>query len=633
MGQYEQEVEELVSSSVPKSRETLFQGHTIVPGNPIYTHISAVVDNRIDVDQFNHSIFFEVDAELSRFHEALRHSLEALELLSLKFQSTHNRIEADIVASQIALISDPIFRSAIEEGIKQRGQRVEQAVAHAMFHLRHAFSCMPGSQFSERYDDVEDVCYRILSSLNRKKRRKESELLRKLVKEVRRPGLLGAVVSYSLAPSIASELTANRVLAVITCQGGAMSHTAVVCRAKGIPYISGVPEDILTKVKTSDAILIQPELGIVTIHPTLQRLNACLAQKKSSLRRSERPQGKRAPLTEIPKKVLSCHLNAETHSDEKDLNIEVCSTVDGPDEISQSIEYNIQKVGLYRTEYLVFQRRLIPSFEDQVEEYKKCIQPLNGQPIAFRTFDFSSDKSEGQLDSRIPALKDEQRGVSLISAYPNIVKKQLLAIFSAAHQCRGCDVRILFPMVSSKEILQKYLAIFSSAWELYSKQHIEEQLIAKPKVGIMIELPLAALQISQFKEDIDFISIGTNDLLQFTLAIDRVSNTPLDGDQHPFSGHVGFLHIIKHIVNQAKKEEIPLCLCGELASDPLFIPIFLGFGITSFSVPPRRAREVSEVIQLSQGQKVDQLASQVLLSASSSEVLQKARAYASSLQR
>lgn len=599
------------SSFSSEDAEIVFQGYTIAPGKPVLTTVSAIIDNRTDIEPV--SVIDEVypKEEIARFNEAIKLSLDSLQLLSLKLRSDRERVASDIVVTQIALIQDPFFQSFITEGILSRGQRVEQAVNHAMFHLRHAFSAIDSGKISEKYEDIEDILYRILHALKKEKKEKASISIQKSLVESKK-GDIGAVLAYSIPPSIASELSPYGIQALVTSEGGTMSHTAVIMKSLGIPYISGISHQMLTIAQPNDSILIDPKEGTITLRPTLERMNRTLHTKKSDK-------------GEASSSICCSKQRLRKNTVSSALALDLQATVHTADEVQEAIKSQAGSIGLFRSEYIAFRKGYVPSFEEQVEEYRSILLKSQGKCVTFRTFDFSSDKESFLVTEQDLHNKNSLHGILLRKPiHESLLQEQIFAIVTAAEKQ---PIRLLFPMISSKEEMDVCVGIFNKAWSCY--RSTVSQDIARPKIGIMVELPLTGVTFSSFYKKIDFISLGTNDLLQYALAVDRSSRLAHPEDARLISSHMGYLHILYHIIQKAAQQGIPLSVCGEMAGDPLFLPLLLGFGARSISVSPKVLTTIRSLLKTYEIHRVEALANDVLAATSSQQIANILHAWSS----
>ncbi|MGR3951869.1 MAG: PEP-utilizing enzyme [Chlamydia sp.] len=578
--------------------EIIFYGCTIVSGSPTLTSIAAIVDNRSNGEFIPSSETIDCEEELRRFYKALEVSRNSLYLLTLKLQSSKEHVASDIVMTQRALMQDPWFQSIILEGIVSKGQGVEQAIHQAMVQLRQAFCKNSLGVVSEKYEDIEDILKRLLVALKEGKKKKYDIMFEKNLTQVEKSPS-GSVIAFSVSPSFASELSSYAIRGLITCDGGIMSHTAVIMKSLGIPYISGISQNILSNTHKNSSILIIPKEGMVVLNPTVNRIKGCLDQQKgvkNDLHKSK------TPFIKKEKKERG------------NIAVEIQATVHNVKEVCEAIESNADSIGLFRTEYLAFYKGYIPSYEEQIEEYRAIFSAAAESLITFRTFDFSSDK-----EFFIPQYSEKEflPGVLLRKPiYSSLLKDQIRAILTAA---KNRPFKILFPMITSREETIFCLRIFNEIWDLHAKESIGQ--LFRPKVGIMVEIPRLGVAHTLSHEKTDFISLGTNDLLQYSLAIDRNFTFATLEDARFIFAHMGFLHVLYHIVQKSIRGEIPLSICGEMAGDPLFLPLLLGFGAKSISVAPKNIEKIRKLVNGYDTNSIKLLARKVLAASSSHEIV------------
>ncbi len=384
-----------------------------------------------------------------------------------------------------------------------------------------------------------------------------------------------AVIARDLTPSQTAALDRNLITGLAIDAGGQTSHTAILAHALGIPAIVGLG-DTSRRLSTGDTVVIDGDRGLVIINPDAATL---LDYRQQTQRQAQRAEEYRA-LADLP---------AVTKDD---VAITLTANIEFPTEVAPALELGAQGVGLYRTEYVYLSQEAPPTEEQQVETYTQAIQALGGRTLTFRTIDLGADKLPAGLDrldlhERNPFLGC--RSIRLCLQNLDLFRTQLRAILRAS--VHG-PTRIMFPLICNVMELRQAKMVLSDVQEDLLEQGIECQ--TDLPVGMMIEVPSAALQARAFAKEVDFFSIGTNDLIQYTVAVDR-------GNEHIaslYSGaHPAVIHLIKETIRAGKRGGVDTSLCGEMASDPDFIMLLLGLGLRSLSVTPPALPSVKQVIR------------------------------------
>jgi phosphotransferase system enzyme I (PtsI) len=420
--------------------------------------------------------------------------------------------------------------------------------------------------------DLIDVSRRILGHLQLLSRVRMSEIPHNSV-----------VLTHELVPSETVEASSSLISAFVTAAGGVTSHAAIIARAKGIPYVANVDIRLLKKIELQ-SIIVDGSEGLVIINPSKQNLKKYQEIKKGYL--------------ETYKKLKhSVHLKGETIDG---YEIRIFANIENPKEIELLHKNGAAGVGLFRSEYLFLARRQFPQEEEQFEIYKKMARSLRGRPLVVRIFDVGGDKKVDLLpedrDSKyFMAIGNEQnpalgcRAIRFLLRYPEILKTQLRAILRAS---RYGEIHILIPMVSDVSELREVRQMIDQIQTSLRKEGVK---VAKEiPVGCMIEVPSSVIMCESLAKEADFLSIGTNDLVQYVLAADR--SNPNISDLY-FSTHPSILRLIRMVVLAANRVRKPVILCGECAADPNMIPILMGLGIREFSVSARHIPLVKHTIR------------------------------------
>ncbi len=527
------------------------------------------VSEEVPIVQISHK---EIDREIERYRRALSSSRKDLEHLHyLSLQEGSSEIVA-ILGTHLEMIQDPIMTTVIEDRIREMQHNTESVFHGLIEEYKERFRSLPDDYFQERVDDIIDVSKRILSHLQPLPRMKMTEIPHNSI-----------ILAHELVPSETVEAQASAVSAFVTSVGGITSHAAIIARAKGIPYVANIDLKIF-KGTDPHALIVDGSEGLVIINPSLATLKKYEAMKKGQL-------------ASFKQLRHASRLKGETIDG---YEVKIFANLENPQEISALSKHGAFGVGLFRSEYLFLSQKQFPSEEEQFEVYKKMARGLKGKPLVIRIFDIGGDKkvdlspSDGDYHyfanvgaELNPALGC--RAIRFLLRYPEILRSQLRAILRAS--AYG-DIHILIPMVSDiSELRQVRAHIAEIAQELKLKG---VRFCSKIPVGCMIEVPSSAIMCDVLAAEADFLSIGTNDLVQYVVAADR--SNPSTSDLYS-SLHPSILRLVRTIVTCCNEFKKDLILCGELAADPLMIPILIGLGIREFSVSARHIPLVKHTIR------------------------------------
>lgn len=514
----------------------------------------------------------EIETEINRYRRALdlsRKDLEYLQKMSLL------EGPAEIVAilgTHLEIMKDPLITIGIEKKIRETQQNTELIFHHLIEEYRQRFSTLQDSYFQERVRDVIDISRRILGHLRPLARVKIADMPHNAI-----------ILAHELVPSETVEANASLVSAFVTATGGLTSHAAIIARAKGIPYVANIDLKQLKHIALH-SLIVDGAQGLVIINPAKATLKKYQDLKKT---------------IQANYKLLknATHLKGETIDG---YEVRIFANLENPKEIDLIMKNGASGIGLFRSEYLCLSKQSLPSEDEQFEIYKKMVRSLRGRPLVVRVFDLGGDKtvdlSPDNPDSMYftsighelnPALGC--RAIRFLLRYPQILETQLRAILRAS---RFGEIHILVPMVSD---ISELRIVREKILELQSVLRSEGHKIAKDiPLGCMIEVPSTALMCDAIAKEADFLSIGTNDLVQYVLAADRAN--PHTSDLY-YATHPSILRLIRMIVSYANAAHKPVILCGEIAADPMMIPILLGFGICEFSVAARHIPLVKHTVR------------------------------------
>lgn len=450
-------------------------------------------------------------------------------------------------------------------GLIASGLNAEAAVQQTLTAIVHAFQAMDNAYIAARVEDVRDVGNRIIRNL-----------MREPLKAFSQAATGSVIIADQLSPADASQLDPARIAGAATALGGAEGHTAIMARALGIPLVLGIP-DLRGAVNPGSQVIIDGSRGTVIVNPTARTL-ATYEQLKADARRQVERLGTMRSLPAVTRDGIEILLSA---------NVEL------PIEMEMVRRNGAAGVGLLRTEFLYMNRKDVPSEEEQYATLREIVEAMDGRPVTIRTLDVGGEKpAQGLLGdlSEAAASALGLRGIRLSLKHPKTMDAQMTAILRAA--CHG-PVRILLPMVSTvSEVRQAREALRRAARKLKRrKQPVPDPL---PPMGVMIEVPAAALAADALAQVADFFAIGSNDLTMYTLATDRTN----EHVAHLYDSlHPAVLRLIQFATGAALRARIPISLCGEMAGDPRYAPLLLGLGLRELSMLPANIPLVKQRIR------------------------------------
>lgn len=527
----------------------------------------------------------DVENEISRYRYAIKRSREDLERLQKELAKDQIEEGVDILEGHLQIMYDPLIATRVEDEIRSTYQNAEYVFHKNIKECHDRLNSCENPYFQERSKDVEDVSTRILGYLREQEFSYSTDIPPDSI-----------ICARDLTPSLVAEANGGRTVALVTQTGGATSHASIVARAKGIPYVSNIDYELLTAKGDATAI-VDGIAGELIIHPTDETLNNYrLAQQRllDNFRTIDK---------------LS-HLQAETYDGHR---VGLLANLDVDDELDVLHEYGGDGVGLYRSESVFLTHARFPSEDEQFLIYQRIVQKMRGLPIVIRTFDVGGDKWGG-IGSFSQELNPYLgcRAIRFLLKDKIIFKAQVRAILRAAVFGK---VSIMFPMVSSlSELIEAKELVREVADELKkSGIHYSDPF----KIGCMIEVPSAAVIADLLAKECDFLSIGTNDLVQYSLAVDR-GNHAMSDFYTP--AHPGILRLLRMIIIQANRRGIPVTVCGEAAADPRFMPLLLGLGVHDLSVALRRFPRVKKLIRHTSIVKAAALAEKALTLANAHEI-------------
>ena len=519
----------------------------------------------------------ELEKEIKRFKKAVEESKNQIREIKKKVKEKIGEKEAYIFQTHLSIIEDPNLIDETIKKIKEQKVNAETALTEVCKNFTERFKVVQTEFIEERFRDIEDAAGRILHNLLRKPILSLSHLEENIV-----------VVAYDLAPSDTVSMDKGKVLGFATDIGGRTSHTAIMARALEIPAVVGL-RDVTKKVKPGITIIIDGDKGHVIINPTSSQIRKYQERKKKLLVYRKNLE----ILRPLPPQTLDGR------------EVELAANIADQKEVDLAIKNGAEGVGLYRTEYLYMNRTSLPTEEEQLKAYKAVAEKMNPYSVIIRTLDIGGDK----FLSPLPVPKEINpfmgwRAIRLSLELVDIFKTQLRAILRAAQYGK---VKVMFPMISSLEEVKKANSILNMV-----KKELEEEGVSlsnSVEMGIMIEVPAAAIIADTLAKEVDFFSLGTNDLIQYTLAVDRV-NEKVAHLYQPF--HPSILRLINDVIKAAHRENTWVGACGEMASDPLGMIVLLGLGVDEFSIAPTSILEIKKIIRNLNWEELQKIADHLL---------------------
>ncbi len=499
-----------------------------------------------------------VEEEVERLQRSIEKSEKELNKILTFAQQKVGDAKARILEAQIMVLQDHFLIDSVKKRIRTELKNAEYIVSDEINKYANLMLAAHDEYMHERAHDMEDLKNRVVRNLQ------QERLVSKVDGSV-------VVVAHTLTPADTMILSRNHILAYVTDLGGITSHAALFSRSLKIPAVVALG-DITRHAAPGDNMIVDGFSGTVVLHPTDERIQ----EFKKKQQKFQKFEAKLALLKDLP----------ATTTDGK--NIELSANIELKEELEYVVLQGSQGVGLYRTESLLIGRDDFPSEEEQYEEYKKVADRIYPHRVIMRTFDIGGDKIAPETaEESNPFLG--WRGIRISLDRPEIFMNQLRAILRASTRK---NIAVMFPMVSNVgELLKAKEFLKQAKAELKAKKiKFDDKLL----IGVMIEVPAAALNAGVLAKHVDFLSIGSNDLTQYLLAVDR-GNRLVSGLYQQFDPAV--LTTLKYVINAGHKQGIWVGICGEMAGSPLAVPLLLGFGIDELSVVPAVLPEVKKIIR------------------------------------
>jgi len=498
--------------------------------------------------------------EIKRFKAAVKKARD--ELRKIVEKSPEELQHAHILETHMALLKDKMLYGSTIDVIKNEGVNAEWALKKIVSNLREIFQTMTDPYLRERSGDVDQVADSIMRNLVGAERVNIAAIDKRVI-----------LVAHDLSPAETSQINLERVMGFITDRGGKASHTGIIARSLEIPAVVGL-KSATSSIRSDDLIIVDGNAGNVIIHPT-----------EDTLVRYE----ERKIHYEEYKAVITRESRAPAESADG-VRLEVMGNIELPEEVFALINYGGDGIGLYRTEFQYFNRPDFPGEDELFDKYKDVVEVMDPKPVTIRTLDINGDKALANhvgSGEKNPALG--LRAIRYCLKNPDIFKAQLRAILRAA---AFGNVRILFPMISTYFEICEANRILDEAAQSLEKEGLPYK--RDIEVGVMIEVPSAVIMADAIAEKVDFFSIGTNDLIQYSLAIDR-GNEQVSHLYQPLDPAI--IRMLKHVADVAREKEIKVFMCGEMAGTPHHIPLLLGIGMEELSMNPQTIPDIKRVIR------------------------------------
>jgi phosphotransferase system enzyme I (PtsI) len=532
-----------------------------------------------------------VEREIERFKIAIEESKKDILAIKQKFEEqTNDPSLAEIFDTHIHLLDDMVFIEETIRRVREERKNVEFIFSENLEKIEQQFRSVDDEYFRQRLHDIEDVGGRILRKLLRREKQSLARLNDTYI-----------VISHDLTPADTASMDRQNVLAFATDAGGRTSHTAIMAKALEIPAVVGLK--IATEhVKNDDIVIVDGSEGLLIIAPDEQTLNDYQIRRDRYLD-LERSLVK---LKDVPAQTVDGR------------TIMLCANIDLPEEVEPALGHGAEGVGLFRTEFLFLNRTVPPGEDEQTEAYTRVASLMAPRPVTIRTLDIGGDKLLGgrpDYSELNPFMGC--RAIRFCLEHPEIFKRQLRAILRASAHGR---VRLLFPMITGLLEFRQAKGLLGDA-----KRELEAEGIAfdpDMSVGVMIETPSAVLIADILAREADFFSIGTNDLIQYSLAVDRVNERVA----HLYEpAHPGILRMLRMIIDVAEKADVHLSICGEIAGDLSLTLVLIGLGVRDLSMAATTIPEIKKLIRSIAFKDVQDLASRVLTLPTSEEVRKEVR--------
>jgi phosphoenolpyruvate-protein phosphotransferase len=519
----------------------------------------------------------DLSLEMFRFDNACATAADELDAIVARVSKQVGEEEAAIFRSHRLLLRDPAFVGKVKTAIRERHVDARSALHETLEEYTTLFARIQDDYLKERMADIRDVASRVIGHLSMQEGHQVIDADEPVI-----------VVSPEILPSQAMSFDRMRVAGILTETGGTTGHAAILARSLGIPAISGL-RGILREVKTGDLIALDGREGNVYLNPG--------AEVETAYRKLQREYG------DLRDRLIENRDLAPITADGQ--QVELLANVNGPADAAMAVKAGASGVGLYRTEYLFLTHPTVPEEEEQLTAYRQVIEAAPNRTVTIRTLDLGGDKQVAYLgDHREANPFMGWRSIRLTAAHPEFFQTQLRAIFRAG---RHGKVSLLFPMVSTLEEVQRLKRVVQRTKTALKKEGVP--FAENVPVGVMLEVPAAALCIESLLDEVDFISVGSNDLIQYLMAADR-DNPKVAHLCEPFSP--ALMRILNHVIKACNERKTPVTLCGEMAARPrCFLPLF-GMGLHRLSMSPAFVPSLKEIVRRTTKPVTEEIARRVL---------------------
>lgn len=539
--------------------------------------IGYVLKKEETVQKIERKTIEDSGAEMKRLNEARQTSTAQLDQIIQKMQQENRDEEAQIFEAHKMLVGDDIFFGEVEQMILKEKVNAEWALQVITDAYIKQFASFEDEYLRERQADLVDIRNRITKILLGIEEKEPDAVSDEMV-----------IVAKDLAPSDFAKMDLSKIIGFVTEKGSKTSHVSIMARSYGVPAVVGV-EAIFTKVKNGDAIIIDGEAGTVLLNPTAAELDTY--------------QRKQQKLQEFNTRLQALKDRETCSLDGKKFTI--AANISGPQDVDAVLANGGEGIGLYRTEFLFLDRDSFPSEEEQFTVYKSVVEKMKGKPVVFRTLDVGGDKELPYLD--IPPEDNPFlgfRAIRICLANQELFRTQLRALLRAS---KYGNLKIMFPMISSLEELRAAKAQLKAVSAELEKENID--FAEDIEVGMMVEVPAAVMIAEIFAKEVDFFSIGTNDLIQYTTAVDRGNQriAHLYTEYHP-----ALFRLIQRIVDAAHQEDIWVGICGEAAANPRLAPIYAAMGVDELSVDSKSILKIRWMLNNSSCLEMEKVIAQIM---------------------
>ncbi len=562
----------------------MFKGIAASPGIAMGT--SFVLESKTATISQTPITTENIATEIKAFDDALVKAHLQLENIKKKTQQELGADKAAIFDAHLMILADDVFLDAIRDKISSQLVSAEYAVSQVVEQYVQMFAEMEDEYLKERAADIKDIGQRIINNILGLENQSLSALDREAV-----------IIAKDLTPSDTAQLDKKLVKGFATDLGGRTSHTAIMARSLEIPAVVGLG-DLSDQVKDQDTIIIDGNEGIVILNPD----EATIEEYRRKGEEYSRFLQELAQLKDLPCETQCCGRR-----------VEIAANIGTPNDVEGALANGAEGIGLYRTEFLYMDRDSLPSEEEQFAAYKEVVETMAPKPVIIRTLDIGGDK-------KLPYLEMPEelnpflgwRAIRLCLDRSDIFKTQLRAILRASNFGK---VRIMYPMISNAEEIRRANRYLAEAKEELAKEG--QPFNPNVEVGIMVEIPAAAVTADLLAQEVDFFSIGTNDLIQYTIAVDRM-NERISHLYDPL--HPAILRLIKQVIDASHRAGKWTGMCGEMAGDVEAAPILLGMGLDEFSMSASSIPRIKKVIRSLSYQEACEIAQEVLTLQSANEI-------------